>query len=145
MESSSLFVRVCSFPVCSFSGNNIGRAGARALAESLKQNTTLTNLNLSCMSELGNHSLQLRDGIKLTICACLLIPCSFSVNNIGGKGASALAESLKQNTTLTNLNLEGMSELACSCVMESSSKYVRVCSFSVHFQLIISAARVRGP
>ena len=59
----------------------------------------------------GIHSLQLRDGIKLTICACLLIPCSFSDNYIGDEGASALAESLKQNTTLTDLNLEGMSEL----------------------------------
>ena len=56
--------------------------------------------------------MQLRDGIKLTICACLLIPCSFSGNNIGGEGASALAESLKQKTTLTDLNLEGMSELS---------------------------------
>jgi len=30
-------------------------------------------------------------------------------NEIGADGARALAESLKQNTTLTQLNLEGMS------------------------------------
>ena len=36
----------------------------------------------------------------------------YSVDNgIGSEGAQALAESLKQNTTLTQLNLGGMSEL----------------------------------
>ena len=35
-----------------------------------------------------------------------------SDNNIGDEGARALAESLKQNTTLTELNLRGTSDLS---------------------------------
>src|SRR5579859_6199543 len=41
-------------------------------------------------------------------------------NEIGSEGALALAESLKQNTTLTNLNLKGTSEssgLIFTCVV----------------------------
>ena len=34
-------------------GNNIGAKGARTLAESLKQNMALTQLNLECMSEIS--------------------------------------------------------------------------------------------
>ena len=34
------------------------------------------------------------------------------MNSIGSEGAQALAESLKKNTTLTQLNLESMSELS---------------------------------
>ncbi len=34
-------------------GNEIGDEGARALAESLKLNTTLTQLSLPCMSEIS--------------------------------------------------------------------------------------------
>ena len=33
------------------------------------------------------------------------------MNKIGSEGIKTLAESLKQNTTLTQLNLESMSEL----------------------------------
>src|SRR3954469_14202228 len=89
--------------------NNIGSEGAQALAESLKQNTTLTQLNLSSMSELGGS-----------------IVCMFPVRSswffiylvtgIGSEEAQALAESLKQNTTLTQLNLSSMSELGGSIV-----------------------------
>ena len=39
-----------------FSGNGVGDEGARALAESLKQNTTLTQLNLECMSQFSSGS-----------------------------------------------------------------------------------------
>ena len=41
-------------------------------------------------------------------------------NSIGDEGARALAESLKQNTTLTELNLEGTWIIVCSCVTRSS-------------------------
>ena len=37
---------------CFYLGNSIGDEGARALAEALKLNTTLTELNLSGMSNL---------------------------------------------------------------------------------------------
>src|SRR3954468_954169 len=39
--------------IFSYSGNGIGSEGAQALAESLKENTTLTQLNLRCMSDLS--------------------------------------------------------------------------------------------
>ena len=41
-----------------------------------------------------------------------LIICGYPGNSIGDEGARALAESLKQNTTITQLNLEGTSELS---------------------------------
>src|SRR5438270_552495 len=89
MESSSLSVRVCSFPVCSFSGNNIGVEGARALAESLKQNTTLTNLRLGSMSV--NHALQLCDGIKL------MMAHAYFIIVIDNKVDDTLASYLRRN------------------------------------------------
>ena len=39
-----------------------------------------------------------------------------SDNSIGDEGARALAESLKQNTTLTELNLESTSDLVDYCL-----------------------------
>ena len=42
--------------------------------------------------------------------------CNDLVNDIGAEGTRALAESLKQNTTLTNLNLRGMPEVRCVAV-----------------------------
>ena len=57
-----------------FIDNSIGVEGAKELAEALKTNTTLTEINL------GD-------------------------NSIGGEGAKAIAEALKTNTTLTQINL----------------------------------------
>ena len=90
MESSSLFLRVCSFPVCSFSANMFGGEGARALAESLKQNTTLTNLRLGSMSV--NHALQLCDGIKL-----MMAHAYFIIGIDNKEVADTLASSLARN------------------------------------------------
>src|SRR3954466_8113856 len=85
------------------SGCGIGSEGAQALVESLKQNTTLTQLNLESMSELGGF----------IVCMSMVRSSIFFIypGDIGSEGAQALAESLKQNTTLTQLNLESMSEL----------------------------------
>src|SRR5579859_5118575 len=85
------------------SGNKIGSEGALALAESLKQNTTLTNLNLESTSELSGLMFCMRVVILISGMFCL-------VNEIGYEGALALAESLKQNTTLANLILSCTSE-----------------------------------
>src|ERR1700735_2032428 len=85
----------------------------------------------------------------------LLFISHFSDNSIGHEGARALAESLKQNTTLTSLNLECMSELncvkqsnGCGCAMESSSRSVRVRSSPslppVHFSFLRQQHRPRG-
>ena len=46
----------------------------------------------------------------------------YSDNKIGSKGAQALAESLKQNTTITQLNLESMSELCGFIVCMSMAR-----------------------
>ena len=54
--------------------NNIGDEGATALAEALKENTTLTTLNLAS-------------------------------NKIGDEGATALAEALKENKNLIEVLL----------------------------------------
>ena len=83
--------------------NFIGAEGARALAEPLKQNTTLTHLNLmsKCVAVFN-----VGDEIQLTCDSFVL------ANEIGAEGARALAESLKQNTTLTQLNLSCMSEIS---------------------------------
>jgi hypothetical protein len=56
-------------------GNGIDFNGALALADALKVNTSLANINLRC-------------------------------NKIGAKGALALADAFKVNTSLTNINLE---------------------------------------
>ena len=53
-------------------GNDIGAEGAAALADALKENTTLTALYLNG-------------------------------NDIGAEGAAALVDALKENTTLTTL------------------------------------------
>src|SRR2546423_761687 len=76
----------------------------------------------------------------------LCVFCSFSVNYISDEGASALAESLKQNTTLTELNIECMSEfwepfLAATRWNQAHT----ICACSVHFQLITSATREPAP
>src|SRR3954464_15813930 len=77
-----------------FSDNGIGSEGAQALAESLKQNTTLTQLDVSGMSELSEFmfACMWQDQSNIS---------SYSDNGIGPEGAQTLAESLKQNTTLT--------------------------------------------
>src|SRR5215813_11013018 len=140
--NQTLNVRLGSFPLphpthtllllpwFHFSGNSIGDEGACALAESLKQNTTLTSLNLEGMSELNCEKQWVAaaqwESIKLLMCVLahspsptpthtlLLLPWfHFSDNSIGSEGARALAEFLKQNTILTSLNLESMSELNC--------------------------------
>ncbi len=89
----------------SYSDNKIGARGAHALAESLKQNTTLTELNLTCMLKTIIHACTTRYSSRP------MRAYSYLVNNICDEGARALAESLKQNTTLTELNLRGMLEL----------------------------------
>lgn len=43
--------------VCSLTGNSISDEGVRALAESLKKNTTLITLNLNCMLTLHEYYL----------------------------------------------------------------------------------------
>ncbi len=72
---------------CVWTGNKIGAEGARALSESLKNNTMLTALDLSgTYYEDDDYLLETNE-------------------NIGEEGAIMIIEALKTNSTLTLLNL----------------------------------------
>src|SRR4051812_39818235 len=99
----------------------MGCEGAGSRGESLKQNSTLTQLNLEGMSESSEF-----------VFACMWQDQAnifYSGNGIGSEGAQALAESLKQNTTLTQLNLWSMSELSefmFACMWQDQAKIFNV-------------------
>ncbi len=71
--------------------NNIGVEGATKISESLRINTTLTELNLYCK--------QLKNKIIWRIMN------KWTDNNIGVEGANKISEALMINSTLTKLNL----------------------------------------
>ena len=83
--------------------NNIGDEGAKALAEALKVNQSLQDLNLSCRKN---------DTYYLISLYSFFEPSTghhtFVDNNIGSEGAKTLAEALKVNQSLQNLNLDGI-------------------------------------
>lgn len=82
--------------------NEIDAEGARNLANALKQNKNLTELNLSCMSrDLLFEGQSLYSADRTYVFAHIL------GNIIGDDGACALAMSLEYNKTLTQLNLGG--------------------------------------
>ncbi|KAL9965540.1 hypothetical protein ACROYT_G029354 [Oculina patagonica] len=84
--------------------NNIGYQGANGLAEALKKNTSLTELNLSG-NNIGDAGANgLAEALQKNTS---LTELNLSVNNIGYQGANGLAEALKKNTSLTELNLSG--------------------------------------
>ena len=72
--------------------------GATSLSESLKSNTTLTQLNLECEYKRKTHKRQ-----PSAIHSFFLF--SSTVNGIRERGATSLSESLKSNTTLFELNM----------------------------------------
>jgi hypothetical protein len=80
----------------------IGPAGAVALADALRTNTSLTELYL-CYNRIGDIgaralAIALRTNTSLTA-------LYLGANQIGAAGTTALAEALKVNTRLTTLNL----------------------------------------
>ena len=82
--------------------NDIGDAGASALADALKVNTTLTEINLGS-NEIGDDGASaLADALKVNTTLTKIVLCC---NPIGDAGASALADALKVNTTLTEIYL----------------------------------------
>ena len=83
-------------------GNKIGDKGAKSMSESLKSNTTLTELDLS------GEDKKKEDTHKTSINNSLFSILITSIGNkIGDTGATSLSESLKSNTTLTKLNMMG--------------------------------------
>jgi len=84
------------------SGNNIDDAGAAALADVLRCNTILTKLNLSGNNISETGAKVLSDALK---CNSTMTELNLSHNNIGDDGTTGLADALKCNSTLTELNL----------------------------------------
>jgi hypothetical protein len=84
--------------------NQLGDAGAQALAAALKTNTALTTLDLS-YNDLGDAGAQaLAAALKTNPSLATL---QLGSNQLGEAGAQALAAALKTNTALTTLYLGG--------------------------------------
>ncbi len=113
-------------------GNYLEDEKARNLAEYLKQNTSLTELNLQSMSSLGRLLMELCDEILMTASAILFL------ENVGDNGAYALAEYLKENTTLIRLNLQCMSGLG-RLLMELYDK-IQLTAFAILFLKLMRLA-----
>jgi len=80
-----------------WTGNNIRDEGASKISETLKVNTTLTELRLSG-DELEYNEKEKEMKMKVN---------KWTGNWIGDEGANKISESLKVNTTLTKLDLGG--------------------------------------
>ena len=77
--------------------NYLGTEGAKTISESLKVNTSLTELNLGCDEKIRKEKERTKwKEMKKWI-----------DNEIGTEGAKTISESLKINTSLTELNLGG--------------------------------------
>ncbi|KAG0340547.1 hypothetical protein BG005_003180, partial [Podila minutissima] len=91
---------------CKFSfelvNGSIGRKEFGKLAEALKTDSTLTNLDLAG-NAIGDDGAQaLAEALKTN---STLITLDLAGNSVGDNGAQVLAEALKTNSTLTSLNL----------------------------------------
>ena len=78
--------------------NRIGNSGASAIAEGLKVNSTLTEIDLRLTN------LQLGIMVSWSFTDCFLKKS----NLISDSGASAIAEGLKINSNLTGIDLSGI-------------------------------------
>ena len=81
---------------------DIGAAGAQALAEALKTNTSVTTINLhyNNIGDAGSQALAKALKTNTSVTTIYLFE-----NNIGDAGAQALAEALKTNTSVTKIYL----------------------------------------
>ena len=94
--------------------NNIGAEGARMISESLKINTTLTTLDLTCNMQRSKkkkrnpreREKKIKRNKKTKTKKTRNNECDNGTGtNIGDEGARMISESLKINTTLTELDL----------------------------------------
>jgi hypothetical protein len=87
---------------CAISAYTLGIDGAKALADALKVNSTITSINLS------NNNVGV-DGAKALAAALkvnsTITSINLSNNNVGVDGAKALADALKDNSTITSISL----------------------------------------
>ncbi|KAL0251524.1 hypothetical protein GEMRC1_000737 [Eukaryota sp. GEM-RC1] len=81
---------------------SIGDAGAKSLAEALKVNTTLVELDVKGNGILDEGAIALAEALKVN---STLIEMDLGWNSIGNEGAFALAEALHLNSTISVLNL----------------------------------------
>ncbi|KJE97322.1 hypothetical protein CAOG_07749 [Capsaspora owczarzaki ATCC 30864] len=82
--------------------NQIGEAGAQAIAEALEVNTTMTSLSLN-ENRIGEAGAQaIADALKVNTTLTDLV---LAKNPIGDVAVQAIAEALEVNTTLTELYL----------------------------------------
>ncbi|KJE92022.1 hypothetical protein CAOG_03058 [Capsaspora owczarzaki ATCC 30864] len=81
----------------------IGNADAKAVAEAIKVNTTMTELKLggNLIADVGARAIA--EAVRAN---CTLTVVDLTENRIGDAGARAFAETLKVNNTLTKLDLD---------------------------------------
>ena len=83
--------------------NKIGAAGAKALAQALKTNTSVTKIYLG-KNEIGDAGAQvLAEALKINT---TLKTIDLTHNKIGTAGAQAMADALKLNTSVTTLDFK---------------------------------------
>ena len=100
------------------SNNSIGQGGATALAEMLKENGTLQQLNV-CGNSIGQGgATALAEMLKEN---GTLQKLDVSINSIGQGGATALADMLKENRSLKHMALydDSIGEKGTSILVES--------------------------
>ena len=100
-QMTSIYNSLILFLITS-TDNDIGDTGAISLSESLKSSTTLTQLNLE--SENKRKEDTQMTSINNSLSSFLFTSTD---NKIRDTGATSLSESLKSNTTLTELYLSG--------------------------------------
>ena len=85
--------------------NNFGAKEAKAIAEALKVNTSLTSINLSTNNIGAEGAKTIGEALKVNTS---LTRIGLNTNNIGTGGAEAIGEALKVNTSLTYIGLNGI-------------------------------------
>ena len=78
--------------------NNFGAKEAKAIAEALKVNTSLTSINLSTNNIGAEGAKTIGEALKVNTS---LTEIYLADNKIGAEGAKAIGEALKVNTSLT--------------------------------------------
>jgi Ran GTPase-activating protein (RanGAP) involved in mRNA processing and transport len=82
--------------------NNVGVDGAKALADALKVNSTITSINLTYNNVDVDGSKALADALKVN---SSITSINLSTNKVGVDGAKALADALKVNSSITSIYL----------------------------------------
>ncbi|CAF1508664.1 unnamed protein product [Didymodactylos carnosus] len=99
-------------------GNNISDAGAKAIAEALKTNQTLTALGINSNNISAEGAKAIAEALKTNKTLTVL---GINSNNISAEGAKAIAEALKTNKTLTalDINSNNISDAGAKAIAEA--------------------------